>query len=107
MKVVTTLEGIEALLLDMRTRLERLEEKLQPEPTCLPYPAAAQRLGVGLTKLKQMVKSGDLRASLIGKVKMISLAEIHRVSTPLQERPQLQRAQAAAKWVPLKKERAR
>lgn len=97
-----TLERLEALLEDIRTRIDRLEERLKPEPTCLTYPAAAARLGVSLTKLKQMVMRGDIRASRIGKVPMISLAEVHRVSTPPPERPKLARAQRAKAWVPLK-----
>lgn len=99
------LEKLERLLEDIRTRISKMEERLQPEPTCLSYPEAAQRLGVGLTKLKQMVKRGDVRPTLVGKVRMISLAEIHRVSTPLQERPQVERATRAKAWQPIRRSR--
>lgn len=95
----------EAKLEEIRERTERLEERLKPEPTCLTYPAAAARLGVSLTKLKQMVKRGDIRRSMVGLVPMISLAEIHRVSTPPPERPKLEAAQRKAKWVPIPKGR--
>lgn len=94
-------QRFEAKLEQMREQMERLEERLKPEPTCLTYPKAAVRLGVGLTKLKQMVKRGEIRKVMVGRVPMISLAEIHRVSTPPPERPKLEAAQRKAKWVPI------
>lgn len=100
-----SLAKFEAFLEDLRSRLERIEARLQPEPTCLSYPEAAKRLGVGVTKLKEMVKRGELRPSLVGKVKMVSLAEIHRVSTPAAERPKRATAQRAATWQPVPKRR--
>lgn len=101
-EVEKAFERFEAKLEQIREQLERLEERLKPEPTCLTYPDAAARLGVGLTKLKQMVMRGDIRASKIGKVPMISLAEIHRVSTPPPERPKLAAAQRKAAWTPIR-----
>lgn len=94
---------LEEFLADLRTRLGRLEEKLKPEPLCLTYPAAAARLGVGLTKLKQMVKSGAVRKSMVGEVPMISLSELQRVSTPPAERPKVAAAQRKAAWIPIPK----
>jgi hypothetical protein len=96
---------LEEFLADLRTRLTRLEEKLKPEPLCLPYPAAAARLGVGLTKLKRMVKAGVIRKSLVGEVPMISLSELQRVATPPAERPKIEAAQRKAAWVPVKRKR--
>jgi hypothetical protein len=93
----------EAFLEELRGRLERIEARLQPEPRCLSYPDAAARLGVGLTKLKRMVKAGELKPTLVGRVKMVALSEIHRVSTPEAERPALAKAQAAEVWVPIPK----
>lgn len=107
MAIEETLAKFEAQLEEIRRIVERLEGKLKPEPTCLTYPEAAERLGVGLTKLKEMVKRGDLRTSKVGKVPMISLAEIQRVSTPPPERPKQARAARAAAWVPIpRKKRA-
>lgn len=103
MSVERSLERLEALLGEIRTRIERVEERLKPEPTCLTYPAAAQRLGVGLTKLKQMVKRGEIRATRIGRVPMISAAELQYVATPPPERPKLRAAQRKAAWVPIPK----
>ena len=80
MSVETAFERLEALLGDIRTRMERLEERLKPEPTCFTYPDAAVRLGVGLTKMKLMVKGGEIRTVRVGKVPMIPASEIQRVA---------------------------
>ena len=96
-------QALESFLEELRGRLERIEARLQPEPTCLPFPAAAKRLGVGLTKFKEMVKRGEIRGSLVGRVPMVSLAEILRVSTPVSERPRQAAQSRKAAWVPLKK----
>lgn len=101
MSVEKTLEGIEVLLLDIRKRLEGLEGKFRPEPTVLSFPKAALRLGVGLTKLKDMVKKGQIRASKVGEVKMISLSEIHRVSAPPAERAKVETKSRREAWVPI------
>lgn len=100
MAIEETLAKIEAVLLDIRTRVERMESR-QPEPTCLTYPAAAVRLGVGLTKLKRMVKAGEIGTVRIGKVPMVTLAEIQRITTPPPERPALAARERKTKWVPL------
>lgn len=107
MSVESKLEGIEAQLELMRKIIERLEERLQPEPTCFTYPEAAKRLGIGLTKLKEMVKRGDLRKSypLEGGVPMIALSEIQRVSVPEDERPKVERAQRKAAYTPIVRKR--
>lgn len=101
MSVEAKLEGIEAKLELMRKLLESLEERVGPEPTCLTYPQAAQRLGVSLSKLKRMVRAKEIRTAHVGKVPMIPLSEIHRVSTPEPERPKLAAAQRKAAWVPI------
>lgn len=103
MSVESSLEGLKALVQEIGRRMEALEARLQPEPTCLTFPAAAQRLGVGLTKLKEMVRARDIHPVLVGRVKMIPLSEIHRVSTPRAEQPKQARATRSAAWVPLKK----
>ncbi len=79
------------MLLEVLERIKRIEERIEreflPEPLCLTYPAAAARLGVGLTKLKQMVKSRQLHTTRVGEVKMVSVAELRRISTPEEARP--------------------
>lgn len=99
--VESKLEGIEAQLELMRKIIERLEERLAPEPTVLTFPKAAARLGVGLTKLKQLVKSGQLRPALVGEVKMIPMSEIHRLSTPPPERAKVEAKTRREAWVPI------
>lgn len=96
---------LEAHLVYLRERMERLEEGLRPEPTCLSYPDAAKRLGVGLTKFKEMVRRREISTTLVGRVPMVSLAEIQRVATPQDERPAVQRRQRAAEWQPIPKKR--
>lgn len=98
---------LEALLLELRAKLERIEERLQPEPTCLTYPAAAARLGVGLTKLKEMVRRGEIRTSRVGRVPMVAVSELDRIATPEAERPRVERQQRAATWSPIPKRRKR
>ena len=94
-----------SVLLEIRERLKRIEERIEqeflPESLCLTYPAAAARLGVGLTKLKGMVKSREIHTTKVGGMKMISVAELRRISKPPAERPRLQRQEARAAWVPI------
>lgn len=102
-----SMEGsaLEALLLEVRDRLARIEERMAPEPTCLRYADAAQRLGVSLTTLKRMVVAGEVRTVRVGRVSMVPLAEIHRVSTPESERPRIEARSRAATWVPIQRAR--
>jgi hypothetical protein len=99
------MERMEALLLEVRTRLERIEASLAPTPTCLRYPAAAKHLGVGLTKLKAMVKAGVLRTADVGGTPMVPLSELRRIGTPDEEKGRVRFAQRQAAWVPIPKRR--
>lgn len=98
---------LEAYLEDFRRRLERIEARLQPEPTCMTYREAAQRLGVGLTKLKEMIARGEISTTRVGKVPMVTAAELRRITTPQEKRPQLARAERAKAWQPIPKKRSR
>lgn len=95
---------LEAVLAEFRERLSRIEEKLRPQPLCYQYPEAAEQLGVGLTKLKKMVRLRQIRTSTVGDMPMISRSEIERLATPDEERPKTEAARRKAKWVPLKKD---
>ena len=67
---------------EVRGRLARIEERLQPAPMCMTYPEAAKRLGIGLTLLREMVARHELRTATVGKRRMVPLSEIERVSQP-------------------------
>lgn len=96
---------LEAVMLEIRERLARIEERLQPQPTCMDFPEAAKRLGVGLTKLKEMVARGELRTSTVGRRAMISISELERVAAPDEEKPRVERQQRAQRWTPITKKR--
>lgn len=78
---------LEAVLREFRQRLQRIEERLQPQPTCYDFPAAAKRLGIGTTKLKELVSRGEIRTTTIGKRPMVSESEILRLATPDEDKP--------------------
>jgi hypothetical protein len=101
------LERIEVLLLEMRGKVARLEALLAPKPTAMRYAAAAKEIGIGLTALKAMVRRREIRTTKVGRVPMISLAEIERVTTPTQERPRVEAAARAKAWQPIPKKKSR
>ena len=105
MSVEGVLEKLEAVLQDVRSRLDRMEAHLRPTPTCLCYREAAERLGIGLTKLKSMVKRGEISATYVGRVRMVSWAEVLRVSTPPPDRPRAAAAKRGKDWQPVPKRR--
>jgi hypothetical protein len=43
-------------------------------------PDAAKRLGVGLTKLRALIKDGTVQTRLLGKAKMVTASEIRRLA---------------------------
>jgi len=101
-----SLERLESLLSDIRERIERLETRLQPEPMMFTIPEAAARLGIGQTKLKEMLRKGQLRQTgTVGRVKMIPLTELQRVATPEAARPKVERAARSKAWQPIAKRR--
>lgn len=106
MSVEKSLEGIEALLKDMRDRIERLEGRFRPEATVLSLVAASKQLGVSLSTMKRMVANNEIRTATIGKREMIPISELTRLATPDPERPAQQKAAKAAAWVPVPKKRA-
>lgn len=96
---------LEVFLRELRAQLSRIEERLRPEPTCLTMVAAARRLGVGLTTLKEMVRKGQIRTSTINSRRMVSLSELERVSRPDAERLVVEQLQRAKAWRPVERKR--
>lgn len=105
--VEESLARFEVLLEDMRSKIEKLEERLRPEPMAFSYVDAAARLGVGLTKMKQMVKRKQVRTTEVGGVPMVPLAELVRITTPATERPKAEQAARAKAWVPVSRRKKR
>jgi excisionase family DNA binding protein len=100
-------EKFEALLEDIRNRLERLEEKMGPGPTAtaLKYEPAAKRLGIGLTTLKAMVARRQIRTAIVGGRPKIPVSEIERLLLPEPERPKAERQARERAWTPIAKKR--
>lgn len=92
---------LEEFLKELRGQLSRIEERLRPEPTCLSLAAAAKRLGVGLSTLKEMVRRGQIHPSTINRRRMISVSELDRVSRPDAERAVVEQLQRAKAWRPV------
>lgn len=107
MSTERSLERLEALLGEIKERVEGLEAKLRPLPTCLTIEEAAARLGVSPSTMKRMIKSGDVHTATINKRSMVPVSELERVATPDTKRPAQAKAATKAAWVPLKKKRAR
>jgi hypothetical protein len=94
---------LEKLVLEVRERLSRLEDRLKPQPRCLKLPDAARELGVSITTLREMIARGEVRTSTVGRRQMIALSELDRVAAPDEERPKVEAQQRRAKWVPIPK----
>jgi hypothetical protein len=88
---------------DVLARLDRIEAAIQPAPLLFKFPAAARRLGVGLTKLKELVRKGEVRVTLLGRTPMVSLAELQQAAAPKEEKPRVDRANRRAAWVPIRR----
>lgn len=96
---------LERFLVELRSKLALMDEHLRPVPMCFKMPDAAARLGVSLSKLKQMVRAGELRTSTVGGSKMIAHSELLRVAAPDADKPAVEREQAAHRWEPIQKRR--
>lgn len=69
---------------EITPELKRLAEKVEsPMPPILPYRLAAQKMSIGSTKLKSMVRTGEISNCLVGQRKMIPSSEIYRLSQPI------------------------
>lgn len=59
-----------------------MAEHAGPLPHVLTMERAAEELSIGLTKLKGLVRSGELLACTVGLRKMIPSSEVRRLATP-------------------------
>ena len=50
-----------------------------PEPICVKVNEAAQMIGVGRTKLYELIAAGDVEAVKLGKSTRIVTASLHRL----------------------------
>lgn len=73
-------EQLQELLVLVRDLAVRHEG--QGLPVLLGYPSAAAQLSISVSKLKGLVRSGELRTSTVGRRKMIPLSEVLRVAAP-------------------------
>jgi len=92
---------LEAVLREVRELLSKVDGKLQPQPLCFSMKEAAERLGVGLTVMKEMVARREIRTSTVGRRAMISLSELERVAAPDEERPRVEQQQREKAFKPL------
>lgn len=55
---------------------EFVPDDLLSKPLCVRVPIAAKMLGVGLTKLYELVNAGELQAVKLGRVTLIPIASL-------------------------------
>lgn len=72
------LDDVFGELRSLRAELREVRERLRPTPKCLRPAQAAKLLGVGLTKMREMIARGDVRTVAVGKRRMVTLAEVER-----------------------------
>lgn len=72
---------LEAVLREVRERLERLEERLRPEPRCVKLNVAAVMLNVSTKHVGRMVRRGDVGTVDVGGARRIPMSEIQRVAS--------------------------
>ena len=100
----SVVERLEVELAAVRAALARIEDRLgRPTPTCLSTQEAAQRLGVGLTTMKRLIASGEVKTATVGKRRMVPASELERIATPDAARPAKVEKQRSAAWVPIKR----
>lgn len=100
-------DEIERLLAELRALIAQSRATPEQVPLVLDFPAAAKRLGVGLTKLKEIVRSGELLTTEIGSRQMVPVSELERIATPTERRAPIVRRQQLARWVPIAKKAKR
>ena len=72
---------LEALLEDIRVRLERLEAKLKVEPTAVEFQEAARMLSCSPRHIARMVAQRQLRVVMVGSLRRISVESIRDMAT--------------------------
>ena len=56
-----------------------MSEQQSGEPICVRVNDAARMIGVGRTKLYELISSGEVETIKIGKAKRITTASLHRL----------------------------
>jgi hypothetical protein len=74
-------ESLEKHLAELRAAVQKLLER-QEAPRVMRYEKAARLLDCSVSKVRLLVRAGDLVPVRIGGRKMIPLSEIERISTP-------------------------
>lgn len=92
---------LEALLIEVRERLSRIEERLKPEARCFKLPQAAERMNLHVKTLEKMIARGEVKTATVGKRQMVPLSEIERVTAPDADRPKVVREQKEKAWRPV------
>lgn len=96
------LDEVTIELRSIRAELRKLSEQLRPVSKCLSPAAAAKQLGIGLTKMRQLITSGHVKTVLLGKRRMVSLSEIDRVASLSEKRATKAKHVAAQDWSALR-----
>lgn len=77
-------DGVERIPMSEIDRLVTPTGRSKPaeDGLLLTYPQAAKRLGVGLTKLKSMVRNGTLQTSNVDGRRKVPRSELERIALP-------------------------
>lgn len=80
---------VESLLREIREELRSLREEMRAglvqESALLSMKDAAKRLGVGVTKLRSLITSGEVQTTRLGGRRMVAVSEVERVSRRREE----------------------
>lgn len=81
-------QQIEQELAALRAEVAKLAERMPSIvlPKLFKVPLAAKHLGVSLTKMKDLIRIGDVRTVELGGRRMVPLSELERLCT-LPDRP--------------------
>lgn len=94
---------LEALLIEVRDRLSRLEERLKPQARCYKLPQAAEMMNLHVKTLEKMIGRGEVKTATVGKRQMVPLSEIERVTAPDVDKPKVVAQHRDATWKPSKR----
>lgn len=92
---------LEALLIEVRDRLSRLEERLKPQARCYKLPQAAEMMNLHVKTLEKMISRGEVKTATVGKRQMVPLSEIERITAPDVDKPKVVAQQREKAFKPL------